>query len=140
MLVRTYHLCAETVRRFEPNVYLTEENINTMMLSGIENGSISSSYHYYYYSEVENGSLWISIIIMMSGNIQSQSSQPAEPLWTDPGMESGISVRELISTSKKKRKKGQAGNEWLNSLPNILASEEEKKNTLFGETENGSLH
>ena len=33
---------------------------------------------------------------------QPQSSQPAEPLWTEPGMKSGISVRELISTSKKK--------------------------------------
>ena len=28
----------------------------------------------------------------------SQSSQLAEPLWTDPGLKSGISVRELIST------------------------------------------
>ena len=27
-----------------------------------------------------------------------QSSQLAEPLWTDPGVKSGISVRELIST------------------------------------------
>ena len=33
-----------------------------------------------------------------SGNTQPQSSQLAEPLWTDPGIKSGISVRELIST------------------------------------------
>ena len=33
-----------------------------------------------------------------SGNILSQSSQLAEPLWTDPGLTSGSSVRELIST------------------------------------------
>ena len=33
-----------------------------------------------------------------SGNIRPQSSQPAEPLWTDPGIQSGISMRELIST------------------------------------------
>ena len=33
-----------------------------------------------------------------SGNTQSQSSQLAEPLWTKPGLESGISLRELIST------------------------------------------
>ena len=34
-----------------------------------------------------------------SGNIRSQSSQLAEPLWTDPGLKSGIkSVRELSST------------------------------------------
>ena len=29
-----------------------------------------------------------------SGNTRSQSSQLAEPLWTDPGRKSGISVRE----------------------------------------------
>ena len=38
-----------------------------------------------------------------------QSFQFAEPLWTDPGVKSGISVRELISTSEEKRKKAQAG-------------------------------
>ena len=32
-----------------------------------------------------------------SGNTRSQSSQLAEPLWTDPGLKSGISLRELIS-------------------------------------------
>ena len=32
------------------------------------------------------------------GNTRSQSSQLPEPLWADPGQESGISVRELIST------------------------------------------
>ena len=34
----------------------------------------------------------------LSGNAQPQSSQLAEPLWTDPGLKSGISVQELIST------------------------------------------
>ena len=43
-----------------------------------------------------------------SGNTRSQSSQLAEPLWTDPGLKSGISVRELISI-KKKRKKSVGG-------------------------------
>ena len=33
-----------------------------------------------------------------SGNTRSQSPQLAEPLWTDLGLKSGISVRELIST------------------------------------------
>ena len=51
-----------------------------------------------------------------SGNTRSQLSLLAEPLWTDPGPKSGISVRELISTFKKKKKKTQAGND----LPNIL--------------------
>ena len=47
-----------------------------------------------------------------SGNTQSQSSQLAEPLWTNPGLESGISLRELTSTSKKRKKRkktAQAG-------------------------------
>ena len=47
------------------------------------------------------------------GNTQSQSSQLAEPLWSDPGLNSGISLCELISTLKKK---AQAGNELLNIL------------------------
>ena len=32
-------------------------------------------------------------------------AQLAEPLWTDPGFESGISVRELIPLQKKKKKR-----------------------------------
>ena len=39
-----------------------------------------------------------------SGNTQSRSSQLAEPLWTDPGLKRGISVRELISNQKRKKK------------------------------------
>ena len=35
-----------------------------------------------------------------SGNTKSQSSQLAEPLWTDPGLNRGISARKLISTFK----------------------------------------
>ena len=49
-----------------------------------------------------------------SGNTGPQSSQVAETLWTDPGLKSGIGVRELISTSgrkKKRRKKAQMGND-----------------------------
>ena len=49
-----------------------------------------------------------------SGNTRPQSSQLAEPLWTDRGLKSGISVRELISTLKQK---AQAGNELSNILP-----------------------
>ena len=42
-------------------------------------------------------------------NIRPHSSQLAEPLWTDPGIMSGISDRELITTSKKKKKKRRRG-------------------------------
>ena len=46
----------------------------------------------------------------LSGNTQLWSSQLAEPLWTDPGLKSGISVRADLHF-KKKKKKVQAGNE-----------------------------
>ena len=52
-----------------------------------------------------------------SGNTGTKSSQLAEPLWTDPGLKSGITLHELISTLKKKKKKAQAGNELSNILP-----------------------
>ena len=41
-----------------------------------------------------------------SGNIRPHSSQLAEPLWTDLGVKSGISVCKLISTLKKKKSAG----------------------------------
>ena len=58
-----------------------------------------------------------------SGNTQSQSSQLAGPLWTNPGKKSWLSVRKLISTIYiyiKKIKKAQAGNKLLNILPKSL--------------------
>ena len=42
-------------------------------------------------------------------NAQRQSSQLAEPLWTDPGLKSGISVHDLISTSRNNNKKRRRG-------------------------------
>ena len=46
-----------------------------------------------------------------SGNTWSQSSQLAGPLSNDPGLNNGISVHELISTKKKKKKprRGMSG-------------------------------
>ena len=38
-----------------------------------------------------------------SGNTRSQSCQLAEPLWTDLGLKSGVSLLELISTYKKRK-------------------------------------
>ena len=40
-----------------------------------------------------------------SGNAQAQSSQLAEPLWTDHGLKSGIGLLKLISTLKKEEEK-----------------------------------
>ena len=58
-----------------------------------------------------------------SGNTWSQSSQLTEPLWTHPGLKSGISVHKLISTLKKKKKK--AGREWIaKHFPKVLAHKE----------------
>ena len=51
-----------------------------------------------------------------SENTRLQSSQLAEPQWTDPALKSGISLRKLILTLKKK-KKAQAWNELSNILP-----------------------
>ena len=62
-----------------------------------------------------------------SENTQSLLSQIAEPLWTDPGLKSGISVHELISTSKKKKKRRKecAGEEKIvEHSAKILAREE----------------
>ena len=53
----------------------------------------------------------------LSGNTRPWS-QLTEPPWTDPGLKSGISVHELISTLKKQ--KVQAGNELLNILSKSL--------------------
>ena len=39
-----------------------------------------------------------------SGSTRSQSSQLAEPMWTDPGLKSGISVRELISMERERER------------------------------------
>ena len=39
-----------------------------------------------------------------SGNTLSQSSELAEPLWTNPGLKSGISLRELTPTLNKIKK------------------------------------
>ena len=50
-----------------------------------------------------------------SGNTQPQSSQLAEPLWTDPGLKSGICVCE--ESSNKKIKKSTGADEWSNILP-----------------------
>ena len=36
-------------------------------------------------------------------------------MWTDPGLKSGISVRELISIQRRRKK--SAGREWSNILP-----------------------
>ena len=56
--------------------------------------------------------------------------QLAEPLWTDSGLKSGISVRELISTLKKKKK--SAGVEWMVEVSqNPRKREEKKKATII---------
>ena len=64
-----------------------------------------------------------------SGNTQPQLSQLTEPLWTVPDVKNEISVRDLISTLKKKKKKkteAQVGNELLN----ILACKERATTTI----------
>ena len=52
-----------------------------------------------------------------SGNTRSQSSQLAELLWTDPGLKSGISLRELISTKKNQQKNNNNRRRRMNCRP-----------------------
>ena len=56
------------------------------------------------------------------GKFGHRQTQLTEPLWPDPGIKSGISLRELISTLKKK--KGADGEWMVEHSPKILASEE----------------
>ena len=44
-----------------------------------------------------------------SGKTRPHSSQLAEPLWTDPGLKSGLSKYDLISTLKKTKKQRGRG-------------------------------
>ena len=45
------------------------------------------------------------------GDTRPQSSQLAEPLWTDPDVKSGISVGEIISALRKIEEKKSTGGE-----------------------------
>ena len=49
-----------------------------------------------------------------SGNTRPQSSQLAGPLWTDPGLKNGISVRELLSNEKKKKNEEKKRSRGMN--------------------------
>ena len=49
------------------------------------------------------------LTLKLSDTAQPQSSQLTEPLWTDPGLKSGIIVRKLISTSERIFKKRRHG-------------------------------
>ena len=60
-----------------------------------------------------------------------QSTQLTEPLWTNPGLKSGISVHEQISTLKKKKKKAQARNELSNILPKSLHARKVTTTTYY---------
>ena len=67
-----------------------------------------------------------------SGNTRPQSSQLAELLWTDSGLRSGVSVRDLISSlnnNNNNNNKSQAGNGLSNILPE--ASRVRKKPCLL---------
>ena len=99
-------------RRWQTHTPLTQRSRSglTMPLSGHSVGTLSGN----------------ELTCNSSGNTRSQSSQLAEPLWTEPGLKSGINERELISTLKKK---AQAGNELLNILPK--SSHSRKKPPVF---------
>ena len=62
--------------------------------------------------EAQRGNLSGELSRDSSGNTRPQLSQLAEPLWTDPGLKSGISVRELISTKAIQNKKRKKKRRW----------------------------
>ena len=73
-----------------------------------------------------------------SRNTRQQLSQLAEPVWTDPGLRSWISVCNLISTLKKKKKKS-AGGEWIvEQSPKILEHKEKAATIQSGYLPSGN--
>ena len=64
----------------------------------------------YFAVQAQCGNLWGNkLTCNSSGNTRPPLSQLAEPLWTDPGLESGISVCKLIISTWKKKKKYRQG-------------------------------
>ena len=62
-------------------------------------------------------------------NARPKSSQLAEPLWTEPGLKSGIGVRERISICQKKKKKKRSGIRFVGPFPTSLTCEEKASTT-----------
>ena len=71
-----------------------------------------------------------------SGSTHPHLSQVSEPLWIDPGLQSGTGVRKLISTLKKKKKRKQntGGKCFIKPCPKILACEEKATTTTITTT------
>ena len=65
-----------------------------------------------------------------SGNTRSQSSQLTEPPWTDPGLNRGISVHELISTLKQQQQQKLRRGMNDEHVPKILALETKATTTI----------
>ena len=61
-----------------------------------------------------------------SGSARPQLSQLTEPLWIDPGLKSGIEVRELITTYKKRKRKTQMGIDLLKIVPSNPRAREKR--------------
>ena len=73
-----------------------------------------------------------------SGNTRQQSSQPAEPPWTDPGLKSGNGVYKHISTKKKRKKKAHAGTESCHPPRNSWRAREKPPNECMALSSPGS--
>ena len=66
-----------------------------------------------------------------SRKIRSQSFQLALPLWTGPGMKSGIGVRDLIYISRPK-KKNAGGESIVEPSPTVHESDKTRHHVLCG--------
>ena len=106
---RDYKVASSNPSRSGGRIFFSKANFVCWLLFGVRSTSVLSQWH-----AKDPGH---SAKMLVTGYVRPQSSQLAEPLWTDSGLKSGIGVRELISTQeKKKKKKSQAGNEWSNIL------------------------
>ena len=72
--------------------------------------------------EIFSRVMWLLYLVFSLYYLYQNRINKLKPLWTYPGRKSGISVRELISTLKKKEV--QAGNEWSSLLHKIFESGE----------------
>ena len=102
---RPFHFHVTAVVRERPQSFCQKCRWQVTRKHACTHDPIKSEWANYFAVRAQCGSLSRNELTSnLSGNIQPQLSQLAELLWTDPGVNSGISVRKLISTLKKKKK------------------------------------
>ena len=110
-----FHSCVTAVARKRPRLFCQKCRWQVTPKHAYTLDPSKSEWLDYAAVQAECGNLSGKELTRIStGNTRLQSSQLAEPLWPDPSLNSGISLRELISTLRKKKSAGE------NKLSNIL--------------------